>query len=99
MRTRKDPNQNENQLGNLLERYKKILKPPQASVEKEAILVIKELTSITVHSHQISYTVGSRTLVIKTPSIIRSELKSHHPAIIKELQGRLGAQNAPTTII
>jgi hypothetical protein len=99
MRTKKDPNENKNQLGNLLERYKRILKPPQATVEKEAIIVIATLTNITLLPHQLSYTVSSRTLIIKAPSIIRSELKIHHPAIVKDLQGRLGAQNAPSTII
>lgn len=96
---KKSPNENRAQLGNLLERYKKILKPPQATVEKEAIVVIKELTNIGVLPHQLTYIVATKTLVLKTPSIIRSELKVHHLAIIKELQSRLGAQNAPHTIL
>lgn len=99
MRTKKDPKENKNQLGNLLERYKRILKPPQASVEKEAIIVIESITGITLQPQQINYTVVSRTLVIKAPSIIRSELKIHHPDIVKELQSRLGVQNAPSVII
>lgn len=99
MRKRKDPNQNKSQLGNLLERYKKIIKPPQATVEKEAVVIIAEITSITLLPHQLSYTVASKTLVIKAPSIIRSELRVHHSVIVGELQRRLGAQNAPTTII
>jgi hypothetical protein len=99
MRKRKDPLENKNQLGNLLERYKKLIKPPQATVEKEAIVVIEGLTTIKLLSHQLTYTVGSRTLIIKAPSIICSELRVHHPVIIKELQRRLGAQNAPITIL
>jgi hypothetical protein len=99
MQKRKDPNENKNQLGNLLERYKRIIKPPQATVVKEAVLIIEGITTIKLLPHQLSYTVGSRTLFIKAPSIICSELRSHHPTIIKELQSRLGAQNAPTTII
>lgn len=99
MRTKKDPKENKDQLGNLLERYRRILKPPQASVEKEAIIVITSITGITLLPQQLSYVVGSRTLVIKAPSIIRSELKIHHPNIVKELQTRLGAQNAPSVII
>jgi hypothetical protein len=99
MQKRKDPNENKNQLGNLLERYKKILKPPQATVEKEAVLVIESLYSIKLQPHQVTYAVGSRTLIIKAPSIICSELRTHHPEIVRELQSRLGVQNAPTTII
>lgn len=99
MRKRKEPTENESQLGNLLERYKRILVPPQASVEKEAIAVIKEVTNITLTTTQVSYTVGTRTLAIVAPSLIRSELKTHHGAIMKELQHRLGVKNAPGAII
>ena len=99
MRPKKDPTGNINQLGNLLERYLKVLKPPQASVEKECIEVIKEITTLELKPHHIKYTVGSKTISITAPSILRSELRRFHPEIIQELQKRLGAQNAPTTII
>lgn len=96
---RKNPTENYNQLGNLLERYKKHLKPPQASVEKVCVSVIKDLTDIPLGSHQIGYTVSSRTMTIKAPSLIKSELKTHHTAILKELEKRLGIGSAPQTII
>lgn len=99
MRPKKDPTENETQLGNLLERYKKLIKPPQASVEKEAIIVIKELTDITLLPQQLSYTVSTRTLSIKAPSVLRSELFQHRSRILEGLHLRLGAQNAPHTIL
>lgn len=95
----KDPTDNKNQLGNLLERYKRILQPPQATVEREAIVVIKELTTIQLVERQVSYTVGTRTLAIIAPSIIRSELRQHHFTILGELKKRLGAEHAPQAII
>jgi len=96
---KKDPSFNKNQLGNLLERYKTHFQPPQASVEKECILVIKDVTGIELTKQQISYSVVTRTLVIKAPSLIRSELKTKHPLILKELSGRLGSKNPPVAII
>jgi hypothetical protein len=96
---KKDPTENQNQLGNLLERYKRILHPPQATVEKEAIDVIKNLTGITVKNNQLRYSVGTRTLSISAPSLIRSELRSRHREILTELQKRLGVAHAPTAII
>lgn len=99
MRPKKDPTGNTNQLGNLLEKYLKVFKPPQASVEKECIEVIKEITALELKPHQIKYTVGSKTIGITAPSIIRSEIRRFHPEILKALQKRLGVQNAPTTII
>jgi hypothetical protein len=99
MRPKKDPMFDASQLGNLLERYKKVLKPPQASMEKECLEVIKEITTLELNPKQITYTVATKTISITAPSILRSELKRSYPEIIKALQKRLGVQNAPDTII
>jgi len=96
---KKDPSDNDRQLGRLLERYKTLLKPPQASVEKECIAVIEEMTGIALKPHQVRYTVSSRTITIKAPSILRSELSFHRTAILEVLKNRLGDTSAPTAII
>lgn len=96
---KKDPTLNTSQLGNLLARYKTLLKPPQASVEKECLVVIKEVSGIQLTPQQVSYTVSTRTLIIKAPSVLRSELKFHHTAILQNLKTRLGENTTPTTII
>lgn len=95
---KKDPTLNIQQLGNLLERYKKHLKPPQASVEKECIDIIKDLCGLVVQPHQVSYSVSTKTLHIKTPSIVRSELVMKYPDIMTELKRRLG-ESAPQMIV
>jgi dienelactone hydrolase len=96
---KKDPSQSSAQLGNLLLRYKKILKPPQASVEKEAIVVIKEVCGLELQVGQISYTVATRTLYIKAPSLLRSELLMRRTGILEALRSRLGDDSYPTTIL
>ena len=96
---KKDPTENNNQLGNLLQRYKKCFTPPQASVEKECIIVIKKICDIGLLPHQVSYTVATRTIAIKAPSLLRSELRFHHEAILIELKKYLGDKNSPNTII
>lgn len=96
---KKDPTENNDQLGNLLLRYKKHFVPPQATVEKESIMVIKEVSGIELLPHQVSYTVSTRVLIIKAPSLIRSELRFHFGAILLELKKTLGDKNSPTTII
>jgi hypothetical protein len=96
---KKDPSDNDRQLGRLLERYKTLLKPPQASVEKECILVIEELTGIALRPHQVRYTVSTRTLTVKAPSLLRSELSLHRLDLLEAFKNRLGATVAPTTII
>lgn len=96
---KKPTQENGQQLGNLLARYKERFKPPQASVVKECLEVIEAVTGITLQQHQLTYTVSTRTLVVQTSSMVRSELKTHHQAITKALQERLGAHNAPKVII
>jgi hypothetical protein len=96
---KKDPTRSENQLGNLLERYRKIFKPPQASVERECIAVITEVCGITLLPHQIEYNVATRTLQLKTPSLLRSELKLKSELILTELAKRLDASTTPTTLL
>jgi hypothetical protein len=96
---KKDPTLNNQQLGNLLERYKRVLKPPQASVEKECVQVIKDLLGVELALSQVSYTVHSKTIYIKAPSVLRSELSRSYPLILRELKARLGEGSSPQTIL
>lgn len=96
---KKDHTESAQQLGNLLARYKRLLKPPQASVEHEVVEVVEELTSITLKDTWVSYTVSTRTVAILGPSVLRTELRPHHQAILDALKNRLGAEHAPKAII
>lgn len=99
MRKKKPADTNESQIGNLLLRYKKHLKPPQASVEKECVEVIKEITNFLLKDNQVKYTVSSRTVHLQIPSLLKSELKAQYPNILLALKNRLGAAHSPTTIL
>ncbi len=96
---KKDPLLSKHQLGNLIDRYKRILRPPQASVEKEVIEVVKEMVGIELKPSQVTYTVSTRTISITAPSVIRSELKQVQQAILNELKNRLGVEHAPKAIL
>jgi hypothetical protein len=96
---KKDPNESKHQLGNLLLKYKSLLKPPQASVEKECIVAITTVTGITLLPHQVSYSVASKTLVLKTPSLLRSELMLRRVDILEECKRRLGEKGGPETLL
>ncbi len=96
---KKSPTSNEQQLGNLLARYKNHFKPPQASVVKECLEVIQDVCGIILEQKHLTYTVSNKTLTVQTSSLVRSELKTNHQAITKELEKRLGAHNAPKVII
>lgn len=79
----------------LFEKYRKHLQAPQKSVELEAIRVIGEVTTLTLKEHQVAYTVSTRTLALRVPSLLRQELKLHQAEILLELKTRLGEKSAP----
>ncbi|MCA9361841.1 hypothetical protein KC906_00560 [Candidatus Kaiserbacteria bacterium] len=86
-------------VGDLFEKYKTKLKAPQASVEKECVLVINTITGFTLTQDQLTYTVSTRTLALKIPSLLKSELRFHHEAILRELENRLGKDGCPKVIL
>lgn len=86
-------------LGSLFDRYRKILVPPQASVEKRVAEIICEITPLTITKEQVSYSVGSKTIVLKVPSILKSELQHHKTAILGRLESEMGIKNSPKVIL
>lgn len=86
-------------ISSLFERYQKILVPPQASVEKRVAEIICEITTLTVRPDQVSYSVGSKTISLQVPSIVKSELQHHKATILIRLESEMGVKNAPKTIL
>lgn len=84
---------------NLFEKYRKVLRAPQKTVETEVIRVVGELTGIKLKEEQVSYKVSGRTLSIQASSLVKQELRFHHEAILRELKERLGEKNSPHCIL
>lgn len=85
-------------LGDLFERYRTHFKAPQATIEKEFINVVKDVTGFTLSANQVTYTVSTRTISLQAPSLIKSELKFHHTAILQKLVEQLGKDGSPKVI-
>lgn len=85
-------------LGDLFERYRTRIKAPQASVEKECLLIIKELTQFDLELSQVEYTVSTRTLSLRVPSVLRTEILLKKPEILERFKSHLGADSCPTYI-
>ena len=79
--------------------YRKRLRAPQKTVIQSFCEVVGDVCSITLTPEMVSYTPASRTLVIKAPGQIKTELLFNKEEILVHLKGRLGPQNAPTNII
>ncbi len=87
------------QLGDLFEKYRTRIKAPQATVEKECIQVVLEVTGFNLNLNQVTYTVSTRTISLKVPSILKTELKFHYAAILQILETRLGVDGSPKVIL
>lgn len=87
------------QIGDLFEKYRKTLRAPQASVEKECVKVIVEVTGFSITQNQLSYTVSTRTLHLKMPSVLKQEILLQREAILSALKSHLHEQSYPKTIL
>jgi len=87
------------QISSLFEKYKKTLRPPQSSVEKEVVAVISHITSITITTDQVSYSPSTKTVKLLTPSIVRSEVLKQKAAIIAALQSSMSQAHAPRELL
>ncbi len=83
------------QLGDLFEKYKNRFKPPQSTVEKACVEVIKEVTGFEIVPAQVVYTVSTKTVSIQVPSLLKTELRLQQEKILKGLEARLGKGEAP----
>lgn len=79
--------------------YRARLQAPQASVVKEVVVVVQEVTGIAVTIDQFTYNVHTKAVSAKVPSVIRSELQYKHTEIRKRLVERLGEKSAPDIIL
>jgi len=86
-------------VGDLFERYKTRFKAPQASVEKECIAVIKEVTGFDLTLNQVTYTVNTHVIALQIPSVLKSELRFHQQEILQQLENRLGKDGCPKVIL
>ena len=86
-------------VGDLFEKYRTRMVAPQATVEKVCIEVVAEVAGVTLTEKQVSYTVATRTVSLQVPSVVKSELRFHHEAILSNLRRRIGKTNCPEVIM
>lgn len=86
-------------ISSLFERYQKILVPPQASVEKRVAEIICETTPLTIRPDQVFYSVGSKTISLQVPSVLKSELQHYKGAILQQLETEMGVKNSPKVML
>jgi len=85
-------------IGDLFTKYKLTFYAPQATVEKACVEAIKKATGFTISVDQVTYTVSTKTISIQVPSVLKSELRFHHQAVLTELKKSLGSKGSPNSI-
>lgn len=86
-------------LGSLFEKYRTLLVPPQHTVEKAACDVINRHIRGTLTVEQVSFTVATKTLYIKAPALLKSEIKLQQETIHEDLRRELGVARCPQCIL
>ncbi len=87
------------QVGELFNRYKLLFKPPQDSVERVCVEVIKNITGFDIDKKNVSYNVSTRTISLKIPSVVKSEIWFKKKEILQQLKRELGENNYPENLI
>lgn len=82
----------------LFERYKKLLKPPQQTVQNVMSEVIFDITGHKIPATAIQYTVSTKTISLKISSLLKQEILMYCSELLLHAKGRLGEDNAPKII-
>ena len=96
---KKPAHENKEHLSNLLDRYKKRFRPPQASVEKVVIASVERVTGIALQATEVEYTPSTKTIHLRVPSILKTELKAKEMLIIDAVKKDLPREDVPTLFI
>lgn len=86
-------------VSDLFETYRKRLKAPQKTIVSSFQEVVRDLYGIEVKAEYVTYTPFSRTLSLKAPGTLKTEIILRKGEILAHIKGRLGVQNAPKDII
>jgi len=86
-------------VADLFEVYRKRLRAPQKTVVQSFQEVVNDVCGIVLKKDTVSYATNSRTISLKVPGQIKTEIMFKKDEILVHLKGRLGPKNAPEHIV
>lgn len=86
-------------LSSLFDKYKKILKAPEASVVAAFLEVVEDMFAVRMSAKKISYNPSTRLLSVHGLGALKSEIRMREKEVLAHLRGRLGEKSAPTRIV
>lgn len=84
---------------NLFDSYRTRLIAPKRTIIEAFIEVVSDLYGFTVGAEEIAYTPATRTLSLRSPGPLKTEVLLRKEEILAHLTGRLGQKNAPKDIV
>jgi len=86
-------------ISKLFLKYTHILKPPQKSIIKASIEVVKDIYDIDLNENNCTYQTNTKVLILHIPGIMKSELLLNKSTLLSEIAKKVGAKNAPKNIL
>lgn len=86
-------------ISDLFKKYKDVLRAPQGVVVDAFIEVVFERLGVRIEKEQCTYGVATKTLSIRVPGMIKSEIKLQKKIILNRMAEKLGDKSAPTEIL
>jgi len=86
-------------IGDLFEKYKHTLRAPQGVVTNAFIEVVTDLIGIEIPKEHISYSVHNKTLTMRIPGPLKTEILLKKKEILTHMKGRIGEQSVPKVFL
>ena len=86
-------------LSDLFKKYTDILNAPQGTVVSAFIEVIFEVLGVRIEKEDCTYSVSSKTLSLRVPGMIKTEIKLQKKLILQKIAERIGEKSAPKEIL
>ncbi len=86
-------------VGDLFDKYKKILRAPQGIVTGAFIEVVSDLIGIEIPKERISYSVHNKTLTMRISGPLKTEILLNKKEILTHMKGRIGEKSVPKVFL
>lgn len=86
-------------VGDLFDKYKRILRAPQGVTTTAFIEVVSDLIGIEIPKERISYSVHNKTLTLRISGPLKTEILLHKEDILNHMKGRIDKQSVPKVIL
>ena len=86
-------------VGDLFEKYKRVLRAPQGIVTDAFIEVVSDLVGIEIPKDRISYSVHNKTLTMRISGPLKTEILLKKKEILLHMKGRLGEKSVPKVFL